>query len=152
MSDVMEILKRGDNSLEALLRAVLLDSDNKVPAERLRIVGALTSGHIIESGSNANGNYARFADGTQVCWGSYPHSFNTTDTIQSVQITFPAAFVSSEIAGAAYHKSAPGLAMINTNFNTTATILTLNFVSMNDAPPTTTDSKPIHWFAIGKWK
>ena len=36
MSDVLEILKRGDSGLEALLRAVLLDSDNKVPAERLR--------------------------------------------------------------------------------------------------------------------
>ena len=34
---------------------------------RARIVGALSAGNIIESGSNANGSYVRFADGTQVC-------------------------------------------------------------------------------------
>ena len=90
MSDVLEILKRGDSGLEALLRAVLLDSDNKVPAERLRIVGALASGYIIESGSNANGNYVRFADGTQWCSVLF---FMTTGTIRS--LTFPAAFVSA---------------------------------------------------------
>ena len=67
MSDVLEILKRGDNSLEALLRAVLLDSENKVPAERLRIVGALAEGAIIEQGENANGKYVRFANGLQIC-------------------------------------------------------------------------------------
>ena len=67
MSDVLEILKRGDNSLEALLRALLLDAENKVPVETLRIVGALADGAILEQGSNANGEYVRWADGTQIC-------------------------------------------------------------------------------------
>ena len=68
MSDVLEILKRGGSGLDALLRAVLLDSENKVPAERLRIVGALSDGAVIESGSNSNGYWLKLADGTLVCW------------------------------------------------------------------------------------
>lgn len=34
------------------------------------VVGTVTDGSIIESGSNAKGNYTRFADGTQITWGA----------------------------------------------------------------------------------
>lgn len=68
MSNVMELSLRGASSLEKLMRAVLLDSENKVPSERLRIVGALNEGAIIEQGSNSNGDWVRLANGTQVCW------------------------------------------------------------------------------------
>lgn len=43
--------------------------------EKTDIVGAVSqaggipTGAIIERGSNANGDYVRFADGTQICWG-----------------------------------------------------------------------------------
>ena len=67
MSDVMTFSKRTAAGLEEVLRTLLLDSENKVPAERLRIVGALSDGAIIESGANANGEYTRWADGTQIC-------------------------------------------------------------------------------------
>jgi hypothetical protein len=30
--------------------------------------GGVPTGAIIEKGSNANGSYVRFADGTQICW------------------------------------------------------------------------------------
>lgn len=33
------------------------------------IVGTMTAGAIIEKGSNANGSFVRFADGTQITWG-----------------------------------------------------------------------------------
>lgn len=32
--------------------------------------GGVPTGAVIERGSNANGNYVRFADGTQICWGT----------------------------------------------------------------------------------
>ena len=67
-----------------------------------RIVGALSAGHIIESGDNANGNYVRFADGTQVCW-----NINLTATIAAGQggsnsilesiWTYPAAFINTDV-------------------------------------------------------
>lgn len=59
MSDVMTFSKRTAAGLEEVLRTLLLDSENKVPAERLRIVGALAEGAIIESSVNANGYYIK---------------------------------------------------------------------------------------------
>ena len=52
MSDVMTFSKRTAAGLEEVLRTLLLDSENKVPADRLRIVGALSAGAIIEQGKN----------------------------------------------------------------------------------------------------
>lgn len=46
------------------------------------------TGAVIESGSNANGNYVRFADGTQICTSSV---FSTVAGTSSVW-TFPASF------------------------------------------------------------
>ena len=71
MSNVMTISKRNAAGLEEVLRTLLLDSDNKVPAKRLRIVGALSEGAIIESGSNANGYWCKLADGTLLMQGRY---------------------------------------------------------------------------------
>lgn len=68
MSNVMTISKRTASGLEEVLRTLSLDAESKVPAERLRIVGAIADGAIIESGSNSNGYWAKFADGTLVCW------------------------------------------------------------------------------------
>lgn len=97
MSDVLEILKRGDNSLEALLRAVLLDSENKIPSDRLRIVGALAEGAIIEQGSNANGEYVRFANGLQICQSEFElpvlNSIEGTAIWNSGQYVPPATFL-----------------------------------------------------------
>lgn len=58
------------------------------------------TGAIVEKGSNANGDYVRYADGTQVCW--YLHNVaNTTPTTAgdlfissaSVTLTYPIAFI-----------------------------------------------------------
>lgn len=76
------------------------------PAARVPILGAVSqsggapTGSIIERGSNANGRYVRFADGTQICWGAT--SGRTTASVQAGSagyhsgignLTYPAAFV-----------------------------------------------------------
>ena len=66
----MQIYSVARNVLGALgpkVKVPVLDSELKIPAECLRIVGALASGAIIESGSNANGYYVKLADGTMFC-------------------------------------------------------------------------------------
>jgi hypothetical protein len=35
-------------------------------------VNGVPTGAVIERGSNSSGQYVRFADGTQICWGSSP--------------------------------------------------------------------------------
>lgn len=46
--------------------------------------------NIVERGSNANGEYVRYADGTQICWGS-----TSTGASGPVTWTYPVAFASS---------------------------------------------------------
>ncbi|WP_245449309.1 phage tail protein [Ensifer sp. NM-2] len=51
--------------------------------------GTVIDGDIIERGSNANGEYVRFADGTQICW---TFSLTANPTVDSVVTwTLPAA-------------------------------------------------------------
>lgn len=59
------------------------------------------TGSIVETGSNANGTYARFADGTQICWhtSSNADGVNTADgslfrSASDLTWTYPIAFVS----------------------------------------------------------
>lgn len=51
--------------------------------------GGVPTGALIERGSNANGLYTRFADGTQIC----THSVNSSASAQTTW-TYPAAFAS----------------------------------------------------------
>lgn len=65
--------------------------------------GGMPTGAVIERGSNANGDYVRFADGTQMCWvrdlnmgsvvgagaGSFADPYRT-DT--AINVTWPVAF------------------------------------------------------------
>ena len=154
MSDVLEILKRGDNSLEALLRAVLLDSDNKVPADRLRIVGALAEGAIIESGSNSNGNWCRLSDGTQWCWGktsALSLTFNPYgDLFQATHvITFPAQFINANVscATSAVVGSGAPWANVLTPSATNANLRVFDIMDRTDVLTTI-----FYWSAIGRWK
>lgn len=63
--------------------------------------GGVPTGAIIQKGSNANGDYVRFADGTQICWQEVTGVKATTTAYGSGFITarddalFPIAFVSS---------------------------------------------------------
>jgi len=57
--------------------------------------GGVPTGAIIQRGSNSNGGFVRFADGTQICTVSVaPTLTAATSAVQSAYVwTFPAAFV-----------------------------------------------------------
>ena len=158
MSDVMTFSKRTAAGLEEVLRTLLLDSENKVPAERLRIVGALADGHIIESGDNANGYYVRFADGTQICLVSQSNMYFDSDTGVSfitglyrfmANITFPAAFVSVPSVSAAGAANGSSYAFSDV-FLATSTGATLIHYTL--AATLSTRRGTMAYIAIGKWK
>jgi len=68
-------------------------------------VGGIPTGAIIERGSNANGEYVRFADGTQICWGSRSIAFGSdTQVFTSYDTGLPAAFVGAS-PGVGHHAS-----------------------------------------------
>jgi hypothetical protein len=61
----------------------------------------IPTGAIIERGSNANGEYVRYADGTQICWAGFTASSRSVTTALGsmftlaapVARTFPSAFI-----------------------------------------------------------
>jgi hypothetical protein len=79
--------------------------------------GGVPTGAIIESGSNANGLYVRFANGTQICWrnrtsgtlGSGTYTARTEGALSFYYLVetwvFPSAFVDANIAFASSMRS-----------------------------------------------
>ncbi|MGN6142417.1 MAG: hypothetical protein ACTHOP_02375 [Mesorhizobium sp.] len=61
--------------------------------------GGVPAGAIIESGSNANGRYVRFADGTQICTISPVTATVISSAVARYAWTFPASFVNASIVG-----------------------------------------------------
>lgn len=153
MSDVMELSLRGASNLEKLMRAVLLDSENKVPSERLRIVGALDEGAVIESGSNANGHYVRLADGTQICFadasisGSYDAVlYEPWRTTETSNVTYSASFINTpEVACWVFTPSAYSLVTRVISDSTSFYMLLL-------AAATVSFNGTCRYIAIGRWK
>jgi hypothetical protein len=59
--------------------------------------GGVPSGAVIERGANANGDYVRFADGTQLCWiAGVTFAFNSADLL-TYTWTFPAGFAGAAL-------------------------------------------------------
>lgn len=61
-------------------------------------VGGVPSGAVIEAGSNANGHYVRWADGTQICWVTQVTMSYLNGRVNA-DLTFPAAFADAEWVG-----------------------------------------------------
>ena len=120
----------------------------------LRIVGALSDGHIIESGDNANGYYVRFADGTQVCWNKA--NFGTISVRQDdnaeVGWTFPAEFVDDNVtivgtpSGYASNRFVPSIS------NVSATQFMIGNFSIQNMTWNLIGTTYYFYIAIGKWK
>jgi hypothetical protein len=118
--------------------------------------GGVPTGAIIEKGSNASGQYTKFADGTMICWnninlGSVAIVAQTGSMYYATvgQITFPVAFASPPIychmdaittTGVCF--SAQGI-----NFPTVSATQSWNLLS----PSSGTVPASCLWVAIGRW-
>jgi len=81
--------------------------------------GGVPTGALIEYGSNANGVYAKFAGGLQICW----HSVTTSGTA-GVFWVFPAAFASEPAVS--YIGSSGTVSVVTTYSNPTTTSVDLH--------------------------
>jgi hypothetical protein len=110
------------------------------------------TGAIIERGSNANGEYVRYADGTQICWNDSAEALNTTSATGSIfrsgadgTWTYPASFSASfDIVGFALPDS--GAARWG---SATAGTTTMSFRQWNSV--TSAATLATKTFAIGRW-
>ena len=103
------------------------------------------TGAVIERGSNANGEYARYADGTQICW---IRDFLTAAGAGAVW-TFPAAFVSAT-SPAILTAQQPGSTRFNiwVSAQTTATSCSIR---SSDTSNSEAVAPYCTIYAIGRW-
>ena len=112
---------------------------------------------IIESGSNSNGNYIKYADGTMICTKSEPIeilqsqwvAWGTMQNVGGVSVgSWAETFYSTPIVNATISGDSAWLEKI-TNFTTTS-CGTIGFVRPNNPGRTTNFNVQI--IGIGRWK
>lgn len=102
------------------------------------------SGSVIERGSNANGRYIRFADGTQICTATL------TSTGGSFNWIFPAVFSSAPDAVDGTPRTSTGNARIMAVAGSGGSLsITFNFRTASDTAAS--DGSEATVFVIGRW-
>lgn len=145
--------KRENGQLIKIAETPVIEN-GKVDIGWLPVVGTMGSA-VVERGSNANGEYVKFADGTMICTfnsGSLGSDKSTLNTC-----VFPAAFISKP-------KVYPAISLYEENVNTTLatgfvftarladtslTYCKVAAISLNGVPLSNGDGNLI---AIGRWK
>ncbi len=109
MANKYIIQRRTASGLETVAEIPALEG-NKVDMSWLPVVGAMGSA-IIERGDNANGEYIRWADGTQICWHQVVEQNIALSPGARVikQLVLPIGVVLNDVLvyGAAEHSLAP---------------------------------------------
>lgn len=104
-------------------------------------VGGIPTGQVVERGSNANGEYVRFADGTQIC----TQRVGTHQNTRTVW-TFPASFINSDVI------QCPFIGEVNTDgTNVTVTIRVRAASSVNYQTTGPNNAHAVQRTAIGRW-
>ena len=135
----------GDNNL----RVDLPDSAGNIYA-RSNILGTVSqsggvpTGAIIQRGSNANGEFVRYADGTLICHRQFTTAFNNADSI-----TFPSAFINTTYS-VAYNCNMNSSQQINTSASSKLTT-GITSVRILDQSFTGANATGLEYTAIGRW-
>ncbi|MGE8436843.1 MAG: phage tail protein [Pseudomonas palmensis] len=114
--------------------------------------GGVPSGAIIESSSNSNGGYTKYADGTLICWGFPVYPANSTANIEYI---FPAIFSSTPAVFAQARGTASGAS--SASYVTEAASPTATSCQVKTLIHTATtilalaSNITIHVIAIGRW-
>lgn len=117
--------------------------------------GGVPTGAIIENGSNANGDYVRFADGTQICWAVMEAVYVSGWYTQGTW-TFPAAFISPPGGALAHRGRAAPDSSANSRqgfpfFSSSNLSATFGNVGNNSATFVSGDFSFFRLTAIGRW-
>lgn len=153
MPDKYIIQRRTASGLETVAELPALEG-GKVDLSWLPVVGSMGSA-IIERGSNANGEYVRWADGTQITYASAPIS-GAFDSIlvepwriaNTSTIAFPASFVQAPTIVCSV--MTPGAYSLVSRIFPSATgfyVLLLAAASVAFS-----DNATCRYLAIGRWK
>lgn len=103
-------------------------------------------GTIIAKGSNSNGKYIKFSDGTLICRGQISCSTSAVNTLYSNEKDFPVEFADKNIfVGLGIRESRDK--RISLSYTTTKSAITLYYSAANLIGTST-----VTYIAIGEWK
>jgi len=105
---------------------------------------------VVESGSNADGQWTRFAEGTQVCIGVLPNISMVSNTGGAASGSFPIAFISVPAKSTAGTPTASGDFYGAIYYDNGNSLVTINPVFRNGVTAQTVAE--IRFIAIGRWK
>ena len=130
-------------------------STNKMTVGKLKELLGIQSGGIVESGSNANGKYIKYADGTMICYAKFSGTPSPAVSIQLITWTFPKEFIDANVSvsgsffclqsGVAFRN---GILLSNTSPSTKTSC---NFTGI-DFNQSLFNSWMCDLIAIGRWK
>lgn len=115
------------------------------------IIGLMTGGAIIERGSNSNGNYTKYADGTMECWiylGDVSFAVGSSITLSW---SYPVSFVGIPFVSAGGAMRAAS-AIVAGSWQVYATSATGTSIRLNPFSSTVDNARDTMYFAKGRWK
>jgi len=101
---------------------------------------------IYDSGTNTNGSWIRFVDGTMICWRSLITITQTANTQYNTAYAYPMAFSSVPTVTSSYSQNT---AWAGTYYSTA--YATINNWQVVSNPGSTTQSQAVYLMANGKW-
>ena len=121
--------------------------------------GGQPTGAVIERGSNSNGGYVRFADGTQICWRADFTAIRSNPARITETWTFPAAFSATVIplVTMPYFNSqyvdctVEEIGNVSAGTGTTTAVIGLRKVASAPDWPVTAVVNSIGVCAVGRW-
>ena len=111
---------------------------------------------IVETGSNTNGRWIKFSDGTMIQYGTIAAASTTFSTFVALYIsgvktiTFPTSFINTGFSYSDIVTYPSGSGGLWTAQDNTLTVSTIGRYIV--APSSTTRTVGISWHAIGRWK
>jgi hypothetical protein len=123
--------------------------------------GGVPTGAIIERGSNANGEYVRFADGTQICWLRNTASSVTNTATYAIQgityyrnlltWTFPVAFSTATGLSVTNNTLQNDLNMFISSYNTGITTTSVDLHNLSAVAWSSFARTQVTATAVGRW-
>ena len=119
---------------------------------QLPVVGSMGAA-VIERGSNANGSWVKWSDGTMICTGQVLVSFVGSDPYKIVSATFPAVFtvVEARLSSAYISCGNGAVSTAIIGSNPTGTSLMISSVR-GTFFNTGVSNEPVTYLAVGRWK
>ncbi|OFS84485.1 hypothetical protein HMPREF3144_06470 [Oligella sp. HMSC05A10] len=126
------------------------DAISNVTTQLTEDINQAIAGVTNQNGSNSNGNFVKFPDGTMICYGQYIHSGNGWQPETPV-INFPASFIETPIVTAT--NMTDNTAWYPIPLLSKGSVTRTGFKLRTTSLVTTTfTSIDCHWQAIGRWK